>query len=71
MTCIVQIQTKKELKETIEDGGLVYIEDPSIVNPRTFSTSEIKEDEVITVTNHPKRSYFAIIERKNGKLKVR
>ena len=74
MTCIVNNEwypTKKRLKEIIETTDKeVAIEDPSIVNPRTFFSNEIKEGESVVVTNHPKRSYFAKITRKDGKLKV-
>lgn len=70
MTCITTIETKKKLKEAINAGIPVYIDDPSIMNPRSFAASEIKEGQTVTVTNHPKRNYFASITRKNGQLKV-
>ena len=84
MTCIVnaaKYPSKRILKETIEginmkhiwssvEKGEVFIEDPSIVSPRSFYASDLREGENVVVTNHPKRSYFAKIERKNGKLKV-
>ena len=35
---------------------------------RTFIDTDIKEGENIVATNHPKRSWFAQITRKNGKL---
>jgi hypothetical protein len=70
MVCIVSFKTKKDLKEAIENDKPVWIEDPSIVNPRTFAADEIKEGEGVVVTNHPKRSYFVSIKRIGGKLKV-
>jgi hypothetical protein len=74
MTCIVDPQRfkhKKALRLAIEAGEPVLITDPSIVRPRTFFSSEIVEGEMVTVTNHPKRQWFAQIERKNGKLEVK
>ncbi len=74
MACIVNSEwypTKKRLKEVLEQTDKdVAIEDPSFTNPRTFFSSEIKEGESVIVTNHPKRSYFAKIIKKDGKLKV-
>jgi hypothetical protein len=73
MTCIVdhiKYSTKKKLKEDVEKGIVVFIEDPSIVHPRTFTTSEMNDGDVVVVTNHPKRSYFAQIKKSNGMLKV-
>lgn len=64
--------TKKKLKEILETTNKdVMVEDPSIINPRTFSTDEMKDGEKVVVTNHPRRSYFATIEKFNGKMKVR
>ena len=74
MVCIVSERwypSKKRLKEIIETTDKeVAIEDPSIVNPRSFFSNEIKEGERVMVTNHPKRTYFATITRQNGVLKV-
>jgi len=70
MTAIVQIKTKKLLKQKIQAGEDVGIDDPSIVNPRSFFASELAEGESVVVTNHPKRSYFATIKKTGGKLVV-
>jgi hypothetical protein len=59
----------KEVIETMPDKP-VPIEDPSWINPRSFFSDEIKEGETVYVTNHPKRSWFAQITRKDGVLKV-
>ncbi len=72
MTCIVdRFKTKKALKEAVERGEHFWIFDPSIVAPRSFSSIQLKEGEEIVATNHPKRSWFAQIGRKAGKLYVK
>ena len=71
MTCIVNFKTKKALKEAVEDKQEFWIEDPSFVNPRMFMAKELKNGEVIVVTNHPKRSWFAQIKNNSGGLEVR
>ncbi len=72
MTCIIEgFKTKKDLIEHLSNGYAVIIYDPSIVAPRAFSTSELKEGEEIVATNHPKRSWFAQIGRKGGKIYVK
>ena len=68
MTLISTHKTKKAFKEAVkEDPTKVYLSDPSIF-PGAMSgmVSEIlKVKDSVTVTNHPKRSWFA--EVKNGK----
>ena len=56
--------SKKKLKEAIkEDPTKVYLEDPSIVGNFSGMVSDImKHKSPITVTNHPKRSWFAEIK---------
>lgn len=72
MTCIVTTcKTKKELKERIARRERVAIADPSIVAPRFFYSDELKEGEEVVVTNHPKRSWFAQVGRRNGALYVK
>lgn len=70
MTCIVSFDTKKALKEAAVNGKDFYIDDPSIVNPKTFMASEMFDGQCIAVTNHPKRSWFASIKKINGQIKV-
>jgi hypothetical protein len=74
--------TKKELREYAKllNSGTKYLgidpllTDPSIHNPMrggvTIPLREIFEGEVWIVTNHPKRSWFAKVERRMGKLLV-
>ena len=71
MTCIVNFKTKKELKEAVNKRKIFYIEDPSFFNPRTFTTKDMKHGEVICVTNHPKRSWFAQLKKVGGDISVR
>ena len=64
--------TIKSLKEAIQKGESIVIEDPSIMNPRVFTTNDIERGEKVVVTNHPKRSYFVtIIKDVDGSLKVK
>jgi hypothetical protein len=71
MTCIVEYPSKKAFREAVATAPeSVPIHDPSIVNERHFKASDIKEGEVIFVTNHPRRSWFANVKRSGGKLKV-
>jgi len=75
MTCIVSLTlypTKKSLKEAIQKGESIMIEDPSIINPRVFTTQEMEVGERVVVTNHPKRSYFVeIMKDVDGTIKVK
>jgi hypothetical protein len=75
MTCIVsetRYPTKKSLKEALQRGESVMIEDPSIMNPRVFSTKEMERGQKVIVTNHPKRSYFVeIFKDVDGQMKVK
>jgi hypothetical protein len=78
MTCIIYgAKTKKELKERVESlnsgyqCGRLSIEDPSLFKPRYFNLVEIQEGQEEVVTNHPKRSWFAQVGRRGGKLYVK
>lgn len=74
MTCIVtRYPTKKSLKEAVaRSPASVLIEDPSIVNPRMFTAADILPGELVFVTNHPKRSWFAQVGRSQaGQLVVK
>lgn len=76
MTCIVPLiyKTKKAFYEAIKTKGAdkVYIEDPSIVAPFYGSVAEYMETHrSMTMTNHPKRSWFGSITKKaDGSLKL-
>ena len=83
MTCIVtRFKTKVQMKAAVQalnlpsmDTGAsphdFWIDDPSIFSPKPCMASAIKEGEEKVVTNHPKRSWFAQIGRKQGKLYVK
>lgn len=63
--------TKKALISAVKSvPGGVFLKDPSFVSPRDLRADEIKEGEHVYCTNHPRRSWFASIYRKNGELKV-
>lgn len=53
-------KTKKELKENIGK--------PLMYSETSFFGPEYKEDGVLTGTNHPKRSWFANVTMKGGKI---
>ena len=66
-----RFRIKTLLKEAAENNDEIVIEDPSIFSPRVFTASEMLPGERIVVTNHPKRSYFATIEKRiDGKILV-
>lgn len=75
MTCIVDSEkypTKKSLRQAIGARERVVIRDPSVFNPREFAISEMKEGELIVVTNHPKRSWFAQLKKlPDGRIEVK
>ena len=71
MTCIVNFETKKSLIQAVSNNEEFFIEDPSFMNPRSFTSTELRDGEKIVVTNHPKRSWFAQLQRSNGILKVK
>lgn len=78
MTHITSIPTKKAFKEAVLANKTVYLDDPSIFGPvsgtleHIFKTlGETIQYPYITVTNHPKRSWFARVERVNGKWVVK
>lgn len=72
MTCIVNYPTKKAFREALAvQGPALIIEDPSFFAPYygpIVSHPDISASRSITVTNHPKRSWFASVD---GTLKVR
>ncbi len=66
MTLIVSpkvFTSKAALKEAL-DGGLVTVEDPSIVAPFVVSARELPVGFRGVVTNHPLRTKFAQIEKR-------
>ncbi len=75
MTLQVNIKkypTKKKFKEAVlNDPTKVFLNDPSIFQNATGFVSDIMTyRDSITVTNHPKRSWFAEVKiAKRGKYK--
>lgn len=74
MTMIVQFPTKKALKEmAASEPALVHVQDPSFFDKpygEYFRLDVMKVGSKIVVTNHPKRSWFAQIERTDKGFKV-
>jgi hypothetical protein len=72
MTCILEtrnILTKKTLKEYVKANGDFMLSDPSIFAPYygKASTYLLLNPNGFTITNHPKRSWFAYV---NSDMKV-
>lgn len=67
-----RFKTKKAFREAVEaDPSKVYVEDPSIFAPVSGTVASVLDSlEWFTVTNHPKRSWFAMVKRNGGKVKV-
>lgn len=66
MTHIVQPSgiTKRDLGTLLKNApSSVTFGDPSIFSPRNVRATEMNIGEVLTVTNHPKRSWFAEVTR--------
>ena len=74
MTCIVDMASKKALKEFFTENptGDIVLRDPSVFDPYFGSLREyLASKKDCVVTNHPKRSYFAKVELlDNGKVRV-
>ena len=75
MTHIVspaRFPTKKAFKEAVEkDPARVFLDDPAIVNPLSGSVQHVVAIRgSVTVTNHPRRSWFANVAPRNGILRV-
>lgn len=72
MTCIVdasKFPTKKSLRQAILAREVITITDPSLVNPRKFTTADMRPGQSELVTNHPKRSWFAqIVKLEDGRI---
>ena len=72
MPCIVHYATKKAFKLAVEQNpGSVSVYDPSIMGERHFTAEAIPDGREEVVTNHPRRSWFAQVGRKGGKLYVK
>ena len=64
--------SKKSFKEAVAKApDLVHVYDPSIFNPLSGYVNDVaKAKGLFTVTNHPKRTWFAEVRYTDGKLKV-
>ena len=68
-----KFRTKRQFVEAVNNNpDRVYLDDPSMFNPISGSVSEImRRESMITATNHPKRSWYAMIKRtKDGGINV-
>lgn len=60
-------KTKSELKRKLSDTAPdISFEDPSIFAPRFFWAQDMEPGTSLICTNHPKRSWFAKVERRPG-----
>lgn len=73
MTHISKSSTKKDFKDSVDhNADNVYLSDPSMFDPCSGYLPKILEKKgSITVTNHPKRSWFAAVDIHKGKIRVR
>lgn len=66
-----RVKTKKDLKQAAKEGFNAELQVTDLeFGSGIVGLNEIPEDWAVTVTNHPKRSWFATVTRKNGKVKV-
>lgn len=72
MTCIVDAEkypTKKSLRQALMAREVVTVTDPSVANPRKFTTEDMRPGQSEFVTNHPKRSWFAqLVKLEDGRI---
>jgi hypothetical protein len=67
-----RVKTKADLKRAAKEGfnAEMHVEDPMGLGSGIMGLNEIPEDIALTVTNHPKRTWFATVIRVGGKVKV-
>lgn len=72
VTVYSRVKSKKDLKQAVAEGfnAEVQINDPLGVGTGIMGILEVPEGMTLVVTNHPKRSWFANITRRNGKVVV-
>ena len=74
---IADYPTKKAFREAVESPttiGFVYLSDPAVIGACSGYIEEVVDKlSHVTVTNHPKRSWYANIERnlETGKLTIK
>lgn len=68
-----RVKTKADLKRAAKEGfnAELHIEDPLGIGSGIMGLNEIPEDIAVTVTNHPKRTWFATVTRKGEKVTVK
>lgn len=68
----VLYKTKKIFREAVsKDPKSVFVEDPSFYTPVSGNIVEVLDKlKSFTVTNHPRRSWFARVSRKNNNIVV-
>lgn len=74
MTLITKYPTKKAFKEAIASNpNNVFVDDPSFFGDGFCGsvTEAISKFGVFTVTNHPKRSWFAEVKQTSGRIVVK
>jgi len=62
MTAQVTVKTKKELKRMVSEGESFRIIDPMPFGDKHFYFPNNMPEGATFVTNHPKRSWFAVID---------
>lgn len=65
-------KTKKAFLAAIKDNpSKVYVTDPSIIGSNSGSIPDVlSRDHHITVSNHPKRSWYAAVDLDNNIIKA-
>lgn len=73
MTCIANYPTKRAFQRAVESNPrTVLIEDPAINDPWVGNIEDaLTRKGELLVTNHPRRSWFARVTRRDGKYRVR
>jgi len=67
-------KSKAELQRHVAAGHGFSIIDPSLFSPpygNLFDANDLPEGAQVVATNHPKRSWFATISKRNGKVVVK
>ncbi len=64
--------TKKAFREAVAiNPDAIWLDDPAVINPISGSVEEIlKQADEICVTNHPKRSWYARVYKRGGRIHV-
>jgi hypothetical protein len=72
MTCTVdpdKFPTKKSFRQALLAREDITITDPSVFEPRVFTTADMQPGQSEFVTNHPKRSWLAqLVKLQDGRI---